>query len=79
MRELCIAITICWMMADAVTVAYPFGMTQEQPIRVVTVSVCSPKDEARVVSGMIIPKLVPTERVLAISALSSAQRTKQRR
>lgn len=85
MREFWIALVLCWCVADVVKTVTPIGsvLAQPEPIRIVTVSVCAPKDNDRVVPGMMIPRLVTTEKIIAANIAPEIQaaetRTKRRR
>lgn len=80
MREFFIAATICWFSADIATTALPIGsvVAQSEPIRIVTVLVCAPKDHDRVTPGMLIPRLVATERIVAATMPPAVQAAEQR-
>lgn len=80
MREIFISAVICWVIADAAMIVYPVGsvVAQDAPIRFVTVFVCAPKDHARIVPGMIIPRVVTPELFTAASMSPVAQAAEQR-
>jgi len=68
MRPLLAALVLCWHVGASAVLAFPFGsVTAEQkPIKVVTVFVCSPKDQSRHPGGLQLADLLPQKPVRPI-------------
>lgn len=68
MRPFLAALMLCSMTAHVVALAFPFQATARPlPEKVIVVSVCDPpkpKDQSRMLAGLLIPKLVTTERIV---------------
>ena len=63
--------------------APPSGGWPEMPwsprVIIKTVFVCAPKDEARIQPGMLVPKFVPTQRIVAADYPAVVQAQQQRK
>lgn len=76
MHEFFAAVMISMVTANTVMNVWPYRTTDQ--MRVVTVSVCNPKDQGHIIPGMMIPRLVATERIVAANITPATQAAEQR-